>query len=732
MLGCAFAVFVGWVAIWTLISYAIPAIPGPEGLWASFQVDQAHTVYPGRSSPQTAFGLALVASSVVMVQLLSGPAVRWLADAAATLALITAWTSCVGHLSGAVELSGLPDNPATGLAIPTAIAMAAASVGVMLRSGRSSVLGVINSARGGGLLLRIALPVILVLPIAYAALYWVLTVVVGLDSSAVRYVTWVLFSALVGGLCIWFAVVLNGQERLGNLARRRRAAFQLLEARAKVAETEDRFERIFEALPIGLVVVSESGEILQVNPAFCKLFQYADHAIVGKSIEVVVPPQFRERHVQERLEYSKHPATRQMGRDRDLTGIRSDKTSISVEVGLSPTTLQGRRVVIASVIDVTQRVIDEARLDLALAGGTVGLWDWYPDRDELVVSDQLGDLLGRSTPIHSQEQFLQLVHPQDRERVTTEVDRVLASSDAEYTDTIRIRHNDGHYLTVLSRGHIHRNEVGRAVRLLGSITNISEQQRSEDKIRKYAGALEEAYRDLDDFTYIASHDLKAPVRAICSLAEWLLDDTQGVLGADSHRHLELLKSRALRMEHLLDDLLAYCRVGTAHYEMELVHLPQMINDAYDFCGASDTMRLEMDVEVSDITAPAAPLAMCLRNLIDNSVKHHDTQEGTVCVSVRDEGDMVRISVADDGPGIEEAYQEKVFDIFQRLQSRDQIEGSGIGLTILKKTVETYRGEVCLDSAPGRGTTVSMTWFKNGDSERSNGYQDGAHSVGRRR
>jgi signal transduction histidine kinase len=221
--------------------------------------------------------------------------------------------------------------------------------------------------------------------------------------------------------------------------------------------------------------------------------------------------------------------------------------------------------------------------------------------------------------------------------------------------------------------------------------------------------LERSNRDLNQFAYVASHDLKAPLRAIDNLAAWISQDAAALLPPPSAEHLAKLRGRVKRMEQLLDDLLAYSRAGRVRPPAESVDVAQMVQDVAGMLGAPEGFTIAVEGPIPRIYTPRASIELVLRNLLGNAIKHHDGERGCVTVRGEEKGDMVHIFVTDDGPGIDERFHERIFEMFQTLQPRDEVEGSGMGLAIVKKVIESYGGSIGVESSPGRGATFDFTW-----------------------
>jgi light-regulated signal transduction histidine kinase (bacteriophytochrome) len=221
--------------------------------------------------------------------------------------------------------------------------------------------------------------------------------------------------------------------------------------------------------------------------------------------------------------------------------------------------------------------------------------------------------------------------------------------------------------------------------------------------------LERSNRELNQFAYVASHDLKAPLRAIGHLANWISEDAHAVLPAASQEHLAKLRRRIQRMEQLLDDLLAYSRAGRMAYPPERVDAAALVQDVIETLAPPPGFTFIVHQPMPTVVTARVPLETTLRNLIANAIKHHDRPDGQIQVSAQEQGDVVAFTVADDGPGIEPEFHERIFEMFKTLHPRDQVEGSGVGLAIVKKTVESQGGAVQVISDAGEGATFRFTW-----------------------
>src|SRR5258706_6099765 len=235
----------------------------------------------------------------------------------------------------------------------------------------------------------------------------------------------------------------------------------------------------------------------------------------------------------------------------------------------------------------------------------------------------------------------------------------------------------------------------------------------KNKVTNAYRRIEAVNRELEEFAYAASHDLKAPLRVIDNASKWLEEDLQQHLTDETRENMNLLRGRIGRMEKLLDDLLEYSRIGRSVDERyaEIVTGDVLIANILELLSPPQGFTMKVSPSLAGIRVRRMPLQQILMNLMGNAIKHHDKKKGCIEVTGEDCATHHVFSVKDDGPGIPAQFHEQIFKMFQTLKPRDQVEGSGMGLAMARKNIEVYGGTMNLESSEGKGSLFRFTWPK---------------------
>jgi PAS domain S-box-containing protein len=287
--------------------------------------------------------------------------------------------------------------------------------------------------------------------------------------------------------------------------------------------------------------------------------------------------------------------------------------------------------------------------------------------------------------------------------------RALAGETVAY-DSVGAAGSEGGYFHFSYRPSF--DESGKVRGIFSMATDISERRRIQLELEAKQAELMRSNKDLEQFAYVASHDLKAPLRAIELLVQWITEGLNGYDANNVQENLGLLGKRTQRLNRLLDDLLAYSRAGRKVGAHRMSDTHALVLDVAQLLNPPPSITISIEGQLPKFATHPAPLEQVLRNLISNAVKHHPGPQGRVVVSCQEKGDHYLYAIADDGEGIPAQYAERVFEMFQTLKSRDQVEGSGMGLAIVNRIVQWQRGRVWFEPNPeGRGTVFKFEWKK---------------------
>lgn len=252
-----------------------------------------------------------------------------------------------------------------------------------------------------------------------------------------------------------------------------------------------------------------------------------------------------------------------------------------------------------------------------------------------------------------------------------------------------------------------RKVEGIAVVVFEVTAQVQARQRAEQLSRD----LEASNQDLDQFAYAASHDLKAPLRGIASLSEWIEEGLAGKMGDETRQQMRLLRGRVHRLEALINGILSYSRASRVREKVERVDVGVLLHECRDLLAPPPEARILLAPGMPTVQAERVLLQQVFLNLMSNALKHAGRADVRIQVACADAGDFHDFTVKDDGPGIAPEYHERIWGMFQTLEARDKVEGTGIGLSVVKKLVETRGGRVSVESVPGAGATFHIYWPK---------------------
>ena len=298
--------------------------------------------------------------------------------------------------------------------------------------------------------------------------------------------------------------------------------------------------------------------------------------------------------------------------------------------------------------------------------------------------------------------------------------RIGRGESVEQFETLR-RKKDGSLLEVsLSISPI-RDANGAVVGASKIMRDITERKHREEELRRSNAELAQMNIELDNFVYTASHDLRAPLTGVSSIVQWILEDDRALSG-ESRERLGLILGRIERLKQLLTDIRDYARSDDGDVPAgPRLSAATLVANVAATAHVPPGFSIRGDPSLEPIQVQRVPLEQVLHNLVNNAIKHHDRPAGSVTVSVEHSAPWLRFSVIDDGPGIPEEYRESIFEMFKTLKPRDEVEGSGMGLALVRKIVGRMGGRCGVHPAARRGSHFWFEWppierFPRGESQ----------------
>lgn len=477
-------------------------------------------------------------------------------------------------------------------------------------------------------------------------------------------------------------------------------------------------EQILHALPVATLLVDQRGRICEANAAVTRVFQYSREELIDQPVEILIPDALRDLHRSRRDAYLLAPHHRPMGGLTALEGQRKDGSTVALEIGLTPIAHTSGPGVLASIVDISRRsrvesslrdarfrlrgIIDNCSNFMGLLTPDGRLVD--ANRPALEAAGlALDDVLG--TPFWETPWWTH--SPELQQRLRCAVERAALGERDQFAATHPLASGDVvHVEFTLSPV---RGDDGKIIYLVPEGHDFSVRRQQEVEIETHVRQLERANQELEQFAYVASHDLRAPLRGISQLCALVADEEAERLSEDSKRHLEMMAVRCERMKNLLDDLLTFSRIERGDDPIERVDVARLIDETIDLLDVPERFLVELPPNLPVLSTVVTPLRQVFMNLIGNAVLHHHQETGRISISVRETSDRFEFAVTDDGPGIAPEFHERIFEMFRRLRRHDEVEGTGLGLAIVRKFVRRFGGDITVRSTPGEGSTFQFSW-----------------------
>ena len=501
----------------------------------------------------------------------------------------------------------------------------------------------------------------------------------------------------------------------GGEPGRVRAAFEEESGLAVTRASEARYRGLLEAAPDAMVVVDQAGEIVLLNVQAEKQFGYRRDELLGQPVTNIIPMGFAERLIADDLRSAADALAQQIGTGIELVARRKDGSDFPIEIMLSPLDSAEGVLVTAAIRDISVRKAAEAVL-VQMEARYRGLLEAAPDA--MVVVNQAGDIILLNAQAEKQfgyrrdellgQPVTNLIPEGFAERLVTDALRSAEDALAQVIGMgleLVARRKDGSDFPIELM--LSPLDSADGILVTAAIRDISIRRAAEAELLQKVGALHQSNEELEQFAYVASHDLQEPLRMVSSYTQLLGRRYKGRLDSDADEFIAFAVDGATRMQRLIQDLLEYSRVGTKGRAMAETSSEAAFNAA--------EMNLRRAIEDGGAIVTHDPLPMVMadetqlvqlfQNLVGNGIKYRGAAVPEVHVTaVRGGKGRWEFSVTDNGLGIDPEYHDRIFGMFQRLHGRDEMAGTGIGLAIAKKIVERHGGSISVQSQLGAGST----------------------------
>jgi PAS domain S-box-containing protein len=477
------------------------------------------------------------------------------------------------------------------------------------------------------------------------------------------------------------------------------------------ARHEEKFRLAVEAAPVATVMADQAGTILLVNAATERLFGYARTELEGQAIDMLVPVRYRAAHPAHRGAFLQRPESRAMGAGREVFGLRRDGVEVPIEIALNPIMTDDGLVVLSSIVDISEHKQAEERFRAAVMSSPHGMVMVNTRGEMVLVNEETERMFGYARDELLGASIEQLVPPRFRAEHPAHRASFLMKpqrrSMGAGRDLYGMRKNGSEFPVEIGLNPISTHQ---GLFTLSSIVDITERKHGQEVLLARTKELLRSNAELEQFAYVASHDLQEPLRMVASYTRLLAEEYAAQLGKEGQLFVHFARDGAERMQQLIHDLLAYSRIGSRGQQSVSVSAQACLDSALENVRISleETDCVVRAIGLPSVVTDPVQLAELFQNLISNAIKFRGDQPPLIEVSCEPGVASFQFAVRDNGIGMERQYFEEVFQVFKRLHSKEEYPGTGIGLAICKRIVERSGGRIWIESTLGQGSTFYFT------------------------
>lgn len=488
----------------------------------------------------------------------------------------------------------------------------------------------------------------------------------------------------------------------------------------KLKDYGQRISNILESITDGFYTLDRNWIVRYWNREAERLLKISKEEIIGKNLWDVF---------KEFLDLKLYSSYHNVMNNRETVLVEEYFPSLNrwFEVNAYPSE-DGISVYFKDVTEKRQAIeeirIAKERYDMVVRATKDAIWDWDVVNQHMEWGEGFSNLFGYDLKkeLATFTSWASHIHPEDEQRVVNSlIDCVNSGSANQWEEEYRYIMADGSVVTILDRGFVIRDEQGKPLRMIGAMQDITAQKHSEgvlkqlnDQLNKRAQELAASNAELEQFAYIASHDLQEPLRMVTSFLTQLEKKYKNQLDETASKYIWFAVDGAVRMRRIILDLLEYSRVGRATGSFEKVDMNELLDEVLKL---NSNLIKETNAKVTrenlpEIVAARAPIQHVFYNLISNAIKYQKPgMDPVISIKAQETSNYWQFSVTDNGIGIDPKFFNKIFIIFQRLHNKDEYSGTGIGLAICKKIIEGHKGKIWVESVPEQGSTFYFTISK---------------------
>jgi len=484
-----------------------------------------------------------------------------------------------------------------------------------------------------------------------------------------------------------------------------------------------QMQALLDSTEAGFYGMDTDGNCTFINRAGARMLGYKPKELIGRQMHQIV--HYRRR------DGSKYPQNEcpiflasQRGKSAaadDEVFWKRDGTPVAVEYSTSPIHQDGQhRGAVVAFTDITQRIAAQRAIKESEERKSAVLRSTL---DSIISMDANGIVIEFNPAAESAFGFTHdeavgrplaelIIPPRFRDAHHAGLARYVATGEAHVLgkrlELPALRKDGSEFQAELT---ITRSDIDGEQTFTGVLRDITQRKQQESEREQLIRALARSNQELDQFAYVASHDLKAPLRGIANLSQWIEEDLGATLKSENKGQMELLRGRVHRMEALIDGILQYSRAGRVKAKPEEIDTGALVHDVIELIAPPKATGISIAPDMPTVRAEKVPLQQVFMNLLGNAIKHARAEDPRIEISWEDAGPFFEFAVADNGQGIAPQYHERIFGIFQTLEARDKVEGTGIGLSVVQKIVESKGGRVWVESDVGKGARFRFLWPK---------------------